>query len=59
VCIQCIGLLVLTRVTEFLTPVVNKDMFVTSSMEVDPMIFLHMDIVFPNAPCGSKLFLKF
>ena len=41
--------------SEFLTPVVKKDMFVTSSMEVDPMIDLHMDIVFPNAPCGSKL----
>lgn len=23
-------------------------------MEVDPVIALHMDIVFPNAPCGSK-----
>ena len=51
---QCILLLVATRVSEFLTPVVKKDMFVNSSMEVDPMIDLHMDIVFPNAPCGSK-----
>ncbi len=52
--LQCITLLVLTRVTEFLTPVVKKDLFVTSNMEVDPMINMHMDVVFPNAPCGSK-----
>ena len=52
--VQCIALLVLTRLTEFLTPVVKKSLFVTSNMEVDPMIALHMDIVFPNAPCGSK-----
>lgn len=31
---------------------VKKDMFVTSNMEVDPMISLNLDIVFPNAPCG-------
>ena len=53
---QCIFLLVLTRLQEFLTPVVTKDMFVTSNMEVDPMIALHMDIVFPNSPCGGKSF---
>ena len=29
-------------------------MFVTSNMEVDPMINLNLDIVFPNCPCGSK-----
>jgi len=45
---------VLTRVSEFLTPVVKKDLYVTSNMEVDPTIDMHMDIVFPNAPCGSK-----
>lgn len=48
----CISLLVMTRLAEFLTPVVKKDMFVTSNMEVDPMINLNLDIVFPNAPCG-------
>ena len=42
----------MTRLAEFLTPVVKKDMFVTSNMEVDPTINLNMDIVFPNAPCG-------
>ena len=40
------------RLSEFMAPVVEKDLFVTSSMEVDPMIEVHMDIVFPNAPCG-------
>ena len=44
----------MTRLAEFFTPVVKKDMFVTSNMEVDPMITLNMDIVFPNCPCGSK-----
>ena len=48
----CIVLLVLTRMSEFLTPVVKKDLFVTSNMEIDPMVLLHMDIVFPNCPCG-------
>lgn len=43
-----------SRLTEYLTPEVKKDLFVTSNMEVDPTIALHMDIVFPNAPCGSK-----
>ena len=37
-----------------MTPVVKKDLFVTSNMEVDPTIPYHMDIVFPNSPCGSK-----
>lgn len=41
-----------SRLTEYLTPEVKKDLFVTSNMEVDPTIALHMDIVFPNAPCG-------
>ena len=44
----------MTRVADFMTPIVKKNMFVNSSMEVDPMIDLTMDIVFPNAPCGSK-----
>ena len=47
----------MTRLAEFFTPVVKKDMFVTSNMEVDPMISLNLDIVFPNAPCGGKYFL--
>ena len=42
----------MTRFNEFLTPVVKKDLFVTSNIEVDPMISLTMDIVFPNCPCG-------
>mmetsp|Transcript_31432 Transcript_31432/g.41628 ORF Transcript_31432/g.41628 Transcript_31432/m.41628 type:complete len:160 (-) Transcript_31432:517-996(-) len=42
----------MTRLSEYLTPVVKKDLFVTSNMEVDPVIALHMDIVFPNTPCG-------
>lgn len=37
-----------------MTPQVKKDMIVTSNLDVDPTIDLHMDIVFPNAPCGSK-----
>ena len=49
-------MLVLSRLSEYLTPVVKKDLFVTSNMEVDPLIALHMDVVFPNAPCGSKYF---
>ena len=43
-----------TRVSEFMTPVVKKNLFVTSNMDVDPMVAIHIDIVFPNAPCGSK-----
>jgi len=35
-----------------MTPVIKKDLFVTSNMEVDPTVPLHMDIIFPNAPCG-------
>ena len=42
----------LSRLTILLRPVVEKNLFVTSNMEVDPMITLHMDIVFPNCPCG-------
>lgn len=45
----------MTRVAEYMTPVVKKDLFVTSNMEVDPLIPFHMDIVFPNAPCGGNL----
>ena len=48
----------MTRISVQLTPVVKKDLYVTSNMEVDPMIALHMDIVFPNAPCGSKWTLR-
>ena len=54
---KCIVLLVLTRLAEFFTPVVKKDMFVTSNMEVDPMINLNLDIVFPNCPCGGTYLL--
>ena len=53
-CVKCISLLVMTRVAEFMTPVVKKSLYVASDMAVDPTIEVHMDIVFPNAPCGSK-----
>ena len=48
-----------TRIAEFVKPVVKKDLFVTSNMEVDPMIEFHLDIVFPNAPCGGKFIKPF
>ena len=43
-----------TRISEYMQAVVKKDLFVVSNMEVDPMIEFHLDIVFPNAPCGGK-----
>ena len=42
----------MTRLQAYFTPEVKKDMFVTSNMEVDPLIEMHLDIVFPNCPCG-------